>query len=396
MSEERANTVSGARANTVSGERANTVSGARASSVSDELFMRAALALARRGLGQTAPNPSVGCVIVKAGRVLGRGTTSPGGRPHAEINALAMAGEAARGATAYVTLEPCCFTGKSGPCTEALIQSGIQRVVIGAHDPHPKVNGAGIKRLREAGIDVTDGVLTPEAETVIEGFALTLRASRPLVRLKLASSLDGRIATASGQSQWITGPESRRATHALRGRHDAVLVGVGTVLADDPELTCRLDGFRAAPLVRVVVDSHLRTPLLSKLVRAATEHPLWILHRDGADKLRAKALESAGVKLIELPASTIGVDLAAGMQALAKHGLTRVMVEGGASIASSLLRARLVDRLSWFHAPAVLGGDGWPAAQAFGVTQLDEMPRFRAVSRQQWGQDVLTNFRKIT
>ncbi len=364
--------------------------------MSDESHMRAALALARRGLGQTAPNPSVGCVIVKDGRVLGRGTTAPGGSPHAERVALAAAGEAARGATVYVTLEPCAFPGKSGACTEALIAAGVVRVVVGAIDPHPKVNGAGLARLREAGIEVTEGVLRPECEAVSEGFALVQRARRPLVRLKLASTLDGRIATAKGESQWISGPEARRAVHAMRGRHDAVMVGVGTVLADDPELTCRLDGFRAAPLVRVVVDSHLRTPLLSKLVRAATEHPLWILHRDGADKLRAKALESAGVKLIELPASTIGVDLAAGMQALAKHGLTRVMVEGGASIASSLLRARLVDRLSWFHAPAVLGGDGWPAAQAFGVTQLDEMPRFRAVSRQQWGQDVLTNFRKIT
>jgi diaminohydroxyphosphoribosylaminopyrimidine deaminase/5-amino-6-(5-phosphoribosylamino)uracil reductase len=363
--------------------------------VSDELFMRAALALARRGLGQTAPNPSVGCVIVKAGRVLGRGTTSPGGRPHAEINALSMAGEAARGATAYVTLEPCCFTGKSGACTEALIGAGIARVVIGAHDPHPKVNGAGIRRLREAGLEVTDGVLTQEAEAVIEGFALTIRDSRPLVRLKLASSLDGRIATASGQSKWITGTESRRATHALRGRHDAVLVGVGTVLADDPELTCRIEGYRAAPLTRVVVDSHLRTPLLSKLVRAAQTDPLVILHRNGADPARLKALREAGVTLAELPASPAGVDLRAGLAALAQLGLTRVLAEGGGTIAAGLLRENLVDRLSWFHAPVLIGGDGWPAAQGFGLESLEFAPKFRAVSRQIWGEDIVTHFRKF-
>jgi diaminohydroxyphosphoribosylaminopyrimidine deaminase/5-amino-6-(5-phosphoribosylamino)uracil reductase len=364
--------------------------------MSDEEHMRAALALARRGLGQTAPNPAVGCVIVKEGRVIGRGHTAPGGRPHAEVIALNAAGEAARGATAYVTLEPCCFAGKSGACTEALISSGITRVVVGATDPHPKVNGGGIARLREADIEVTEGVLRAECEAVAEGFALVQREGRPLIRLKLATTLDGKIATAAGEAQWITGPEARRAVHAMRGRHDAVMIGVGTVLSDDPELTCRLDGFRATPLVRVVVDSHLRTPLLSKLVRGAVEHPLWILHRDGADKLRAKGLESAGVKLIELPADNVGVDVAAAAQALARHGLTRVMVEGGAAIAASLLRARLVDRLSWFHAPAVMGGDGWPAAQAFGVGNLADMPRFRAVSRQQWGEDVLTNFRRLT
>jgi len=363
--------------------------------MTDEAHMLAALSLARRGLGQTAPNPSVGCVIVKDGRVVGRGNTAPGGRPHAEAVALQAAGAAARGATAYVTLEPCNFVGKSGACTEKLIAAGIKRVVVGAADPHPKVNGAGLARLREAGIEVTEGVRRAECEAVVEGFALVQRQGRPLIRLKLATTLDGKIATGKGESQWITGPEARRASHAMRGRHDAVLVGVGTVLADDPELTCRLDGFRAAKLVRVVVDSHLRTPLLSKLVRGAAEHPLWILHRDGADPLRCKALESAGVKLIELPPSTVGVDLVAGVQVLAKHGLTRVLVEGGGSIAASMLRARLVDRLSWFHAPAVMGGDGWPAAQAFGIARLEEMPRFRAVSRQQWGEDVLTNFRKI-
>jgi diaminohydroxyphosphoribosylaminopyrimidine deaminase/5-amino-6-(5-phosphoribosylamino)uracil reductase len=362
--------------------------------MTDEAFMRAALSLARRGLGQTAPNPSVGCVIVRDGRMLGRGTTAPGGRPHAEIVALKAAGPAAQGATAYVTLEPCAFTGKTGPCTEALAAAGIARVVVGAQDPHPRVNGAGIARLRQSGIAVTENVLREECESVLAGFAMVVREQRPLVRLKLASSLDGKIATAAGESQWITGPDARRVAHALRGRHDAVLAGVGTVLADDPELTCRIEGFRTVPLVRIVVDSHLRTPLLSKLVRGTASHPLWIIYRDGADAARKKALEGVGVKLIKVPASPAGIDLAAGLRELAKAGLTRVLVEGGATLAAALLREQLVDRLSWFHASCVIGGDGWPAAQAFGVQRLDDMPRFIPISQQRLGADVLTNFRK--
>lgn len=356
--------------------------------------MRAAVNLARRGLGQTAPNPSVGCVIVKNGQVVGRGVTAPGGRPHAEVQALAMAGGQARGATAYVTLEPCSFTGKSGPCTKALTEAGITRVVIGCTDPNPKVNGSGITQLRAQGIEIIENVLRDACEDLLAGFAMTIAESRPLITLKLASSLDGKIATAKGESQWITGEPARRAAHALRGRHDAVLVGVGTVLADDPELTCRIEGFRTAPLVRIVVDSHLRTPLLSQLVRGAAKHPLWILHRNGADKLRIKALESAGVKLIELPGAAAGVDLAAGMKALAKHGLTRVLVEGGGTIAAGLLRAGLVDRLAWFHAPCVIGADGWPAAQGFGVGTLAQMPRFIPLAQQRLGSDILSEFKK--
>ena len=274
--------------------------------INHEDFMQAAINLARRGLGQTAPNPPVGCVIVKGGAVVGRGFTAPGGRPHAEVRALAMAGAQAKGATAYVTLEPCSFTGKSGPCTEALISAGISRVVLGATDPHPKVNGAGIAQLRAQHIEVVENILREPCEELIAGFAMTIREHRPLVTLKLASSLDGKIATAKGESQWLTGPDARRAAHGLRGRHDAVLVGVGTVLADDPELTCRIEGFRHAPLVRLVVNSHLRTPLLSQLVRGAAKDPLWILHRNGADKMRIKALEGAGQNSSSCPVKRRG------------------------------------------------------------------------------------------
>lgn len=356
--------------------------------------MQAAINLARRGLGQTAPNPSVGCVIVRNGAVVGRGFTAPGGRPHAEVRALAMAGDQAKGATAYVTLEPCSFTGKTGPCTDALINAGIARVVVGTTDPHPKVNGAGIAKMRAQGIEVIENVLREACAELIAPFAMTISEHRPLITLKLASSLDGKIATSKGESQWITGADARRAAHGLRGRHDAVLVGVGTVLADDPELTCRIEGFRTAPLVRIVVDSHLRTSLLSQLVRGAANNPLWILHRNGADKLRIKAMESAGVKLIELPASTAGIDFAAGCQALAKHGLTSVLVEGGGTIAAGLLREKLVDRLVWFHAPCVIGADGWPAAQGFGIGTLAEMPRFSLLEQRRLGSDILSVYKR--
>jgi diaminohydroxyphosphoribosylaminopyrimidine deaminase/5-amino-6-(5-phosphoribosylamino)uracil reductase len=361
--------------------------------MSDTAHIRAALALARRGLGETAPNPSVGCVIVKDGLVLARARTGTGGRPHAEVGALAAAGAAAKGATAYVTLEPCNHTGRTGPCTAALIAAGVKRVVVGAVDPNPKVNGAGISRLRAAGIEVVTGVLAKECAAVISGFAMVMRQGRPLFRLKLASTLDGRIATATGASQWLTGESARRAAHAMRGRHDAVMVGVGTVLADDPELTCRIEQFRAAPLVRIVVDSHLRTPLMSKLLRGISPAaPVWFLHRDGADKARRQALEGAGATLFELPASAAGVDLPAAARALAQAGLTRILVEGGGTLAAGLLRAGLVDRLAWFHAPGIIGGDGWPAAAGFGVTDLAGMPTFRPLGHERWGDDMLSTF----
>jgi len=246
--------------------------------------------------------------------------------------------------------------------------------------------------LRAAGIEVTENVLREEAEKVISGFAMVQTAGRPLLRLKLASTLDGKIATHTKESQWLTGQDARRAAHAMRGRHDAVMCGVGTVLSDDPELTCRIIGFRTAPLVRVVVDSHLRTPLMSKLVRDANIQPLWLLHRNGADNARKLALHAAGVKLIELPGSSAGVDLKAALSALATAGLTRILAEGGGTLAAGLLRDHLVDRLAWFHAPAIMGNDGWPAAQAFGITALQDMPRFIPVAREQWGDDILSTF----
>ncbi len=356
--------------------------------------MRAALALARRGLGSTWPNPAVGCVLVREGRVVGRGVTAPGGRPHAEVIALAIAGDQARGATAYVTLEPCSHHGQTPPCADALVSAGVARVVVAFADPDKRVDGAGIAVLRAAGTDVSVGLLSAEAQLLQAGFLSRVGLGRPMVTLKLASTLDGRIATRTGESRWITGPEARRAAHALRGQHDAVLAGVGTVQADDPDLTCRIPGYRKTPDLRLVVDSRLRTRLTSRVVATAAAVPTWFLHRPDADPDRVLALKQAGARLIEVAGAEHGVDLTTGLQALGAVGLTRVLVEGGAQIAAALLRAGLVDRVAWFHAPAVMGGDGWPAAQAFGTTTLDGMPRFLRVDSRPLGDDMLTEFHR--
>ena len=356
----------------------------------DTAHMRAALALAARGLGECWPNPAVGCIIAHASRVIGRGRTAPGGRPHAETQALAMAGPAARGATAYVTLEPCNHTGLTPPCTEALIAAGIARVVAATCDPDPRVDGAGLARLRQAGLQVEIGLLHPQADHLLAGFAHRIRAGRPLVTLKLATTLDGRIATGTGASRWITSPASRRAAHALRAEHDAILVGAGTVHADDPALTCRIAGARSRPLVRVIADSHLRTAITSTVLTTAATIPTWFLARPGNDPARIQAIVACGAEIIETPAGPVGVDLAAALIQLGQRGLTRVLVEGGGQLAASLLRADLVDRIAWFHAPAVMGADGLPAVHPFGIATLAAMPRFARIDQRPLGPDTLT------
>ncbi len=356
----------------------------------DAAHMRAALALARRGLGNTWPNPAVGCVIVREGRVVGRGWTAPGGRPHAETRALAEAGEAAREAVAYVTLEPCSHHGNTPPCADALVAAGIRRCVVALGDPDPRVDGRGLERLRAAGIEVEGGLLAAGAEEVQAGFLTRVREGRPLITLKLATTLDGRIATASGESQWITGPEARRMGHAMRGRHDAVMVGIGTALADEPALTCRLPGFKPVPDVRVVMDTQLRLPIDSTLARTARAAPVWVLHGPDVAATRREALAGQGVQLIEVGAGEGGLDLADALHALGGAGLTRVLVEGGARLAGGLLRADLVDRLAWFHAPAVLGADALAAVAPLGIATLADMPRFQRVATRPTEVDWLT------
>ena len=356
--------------------------------------MRAALALARRGLGTVWPNPAVGCVIVKEGRVVGRGWTQPGGRPHGETEALRRAGEGAISATAYVSLEPCCHWGRTPPCVEALIAAGVQRAVVALEDPDPRVAGQGLHRLKTAGLDVETGLCAAEAAEVNAGFFSRLRLGRPLVTLKLGTSLDGRIATASGESQWITGPPARERAHALRATHDAIMVGTGTALADDPQLTCRLPGLAHRSPVRVVIDRHLRMSPTMQLVASAREVPTWVLTSLSADPLRRQALADGGVTLIEIEGDSNGeIDLATALAAVGERGITRLLVEGGGRLAAALVRARLVDRLVWAHAPLLIGNDGVPAIADLGLEVLADAPHFERLSTEIVGDDVLTIFR---
>ena len=345
----------------------------------DVRFMALALRLAERGLGQTWPNPAVGCVIVRDGRIVGRGWTQPGGRPHAEAEALDRAGAEALGAIAYISLEPCAHYGRTPPCTMALLHAGVRRVVIAARDPDPRVDGKGLAQLRQAGVEVSEGVLRSEAEALNEGFFLRIRKGRPLVTLKLASSLDGRIATRTGASRWITGAEARARAHLLRATHDAIMVGSGTALADDPELTCRLPGLEGRSPVRVVLDGRLRLPASARLVRSAPEVPLWLITSEATPAGRVRALQAKGAKVERVAADDRGrLDLHQALALLARRGISRLLVEGGAELAAGLLRARLIDRLVWFQAPLVIGGDGLAAIAGFGVETLADARRLLA------------------
>ncbi len=355
--------------------------------------MKAALGLARRGLGSVAPNPAVGCVLVREGRVVGRGWTQPGGRPHAEAEALGRAGKAARGATAYVSLEPCAHHGETPPCADALAGAGIARLVVAVEDRDPQVRGRGLARLRDAGAEVVCGVCEDEAAALNAGFFLRVGEGRPLIALKTATTLDGRIATRGGESRWITGEAARARAHGLRASHDAVMVGIGTALADDPMLDCRLPGLARRSPLRIVVDSRARLPLTSRLVKTAGEPPTWLVTLPGAAAKRRAAYDEAGVEVIEVEADGDGnLDLAAAARTLGDRGLTRVLVEGGGRLAAGLLRARLVDRLLWFRAPRLIGGDGLPAVVAFGVDALAEAPSYRRVSVAEVGDDLMETY----
>ena len=350
--------------------------------------MALALSLGRRGQGSCWPNPAVGCVIVKDGRVAGRGWTGPGGRPHAETVALAQAGPAAQGATAYVSLEPCAHHGETPPCADALIQAGVARVVAPLEDSDPRVAGQGFEMLRRHDVAVTTGILADQAARDHAGFFLRTEQGRPLVTLKLAMSLDGRIATATGESQWITGAEARRAVHGMRARHDAVMIGAGTARADDPSLTVRDLGIARQP-VRVVVSRHLDLPLLGHLARTAAEIPLWICHGAGADPERLRAWDGLGARLIPCALQGVQLDAADVLRQLGEAGLTRVFCEGGGALAASLLAADLVDELAVFTAGLAIGAEGRPALGALGLHRLAEAGRFRLIETRAIGADVL-------
>ena len=362
---------------------------------SDDSYMRAALGLGRRGMGQTWPNPAVGCVIVNAGRIVGRGFTQAGGRPHAETVALAQAGAQARGATAYVTLEPCAHQGQTPPCASALIEAGIARVVAPFEDNDARVSGRGFEMLRAAGIEVVLGVCTQEAARDHAGFMKLQTVGRPFVTLKLASSFDGRIATATGESQWITGAAARADVHRLRACHDAVMVGGGTARADDPMLTVRGHGDVRQP-VRVIVSRHLDLPMMGKLAMSAKEVPLWLCHGSDADSYLTEAWSGIGAQLLPCGLRGRQLDIVSVLDALGAAGLTRIFCEGGGALAASLLGENLVDELVGYTAGLAIGAEGLPAIGAMGLERLTQAPRFELLESRAVGGDVMTRWGRLT
>ncbi|MBK1866267.1 bifunctional diaminohydroxyphosphoribosylaminopyrimidine deaminase/5-amino-6-(5-phosphoribosylamino)uracil reductase RibD [Taklimakanibacter albus] len=348
----------------------------------DLAFMTRAVRLGHRALGTTAENPPVGCVIVKDGVIVGLGWTQPGGRPHAEVAALRMAGAAARGATAYVTLEPCAHHGRTPPCAEALAKAGVVRVVAAVEDPDPRVSGGGFAILRQAGISVVTGLGREEALSDLAGFLTRIVNKRPYVLLKLALSADRKIAEAAGKRTAITGPEVKARTHLLRAEADAILVGLGTVLADDPDLTCRLPGLEVRSPIRVVADSRGAIPPGSHLVRTAGKVPLWLLSLAGTPA-------PEGVDILACaPGATGGVDLADGLAKIAARGINRVLAEGGARLARGLIEAGLVDELQLFQSPKFLGPQGVDGFAGMPFAQV--MAGFRPGAEETLGDDRLS------
>ncbi|MGV7215708.1 bifunctional diaminohydroxyphosphoribosylaminopyrimidine deaminase/5-amino-6-(5-phosphoribosylamino)uracil reductase RibD [Bradyrhizobium sp. UFLA05-112] len=368
---------------------------ARESKDADRRFMQLALALGRRGQGRTSPNPAVGAVIVKDGVIVGRGWTQPGGRPHAEREALRRTGEAARGATLYVTLEPCSHFGKSPPCADAVIAAGVKRVVAAIEDPNPEVAGQGHARLRAAGIAVDVGLCAVEAAYDHAGHFRRIRDKRPHVILKLAVSPDDKIGAAGGKPVAITGEAARNRVHLLRAQSDAILVGIGTVLADDPLLTCRLPGMEARSPVRIVLDRNFRIPASSQLVHSAREAPLWVIGSELAEAASATRLGAAGAQVMRMPpGSTPGLDLPAILQALAEKGITRLMVEGGSHVASSFVAADLVDEIWLFRGTEAIGAHGVDALDALPLSKITQSPAFRVHASETFDRDTLTIYER--
>ncbi len=366
-----------------------------ASKEADRRFMQLALALGRRGLGRTSPNPAVGAIVVKDGIVVGRGWTQPGGRPHAEPEALNRAGEAAQGATLYVTLEPCSHFGKSPPCADAIIAAGIARVVASIEDPNPEVGGQGFAKLRAAGIAVDIGLGAAEATRDHAGHIRRIRDRRPHVILKLAVSVDDKIAAAGRQPVAITGEAAKRRVHLLRAQSDAILVGIGTVLSDDPLLTCRLPGMEARSPVRVVLDRGLRIPGSSRLMRSARQTPLWLVTSETSEAAAAARLGAAGAQVLRVHATLGGIDLPALLHALSERGITRLMVEGGARVASSFVTAGLIDEIWLLRGPATVGADGVSALDAMPLGAITQSPAFKVRASETLDEDRLTIYERV-
>lgn len=361
----------------------------------DDAWMNAAAAQAARGLGTTWPNPTVGCVIVKNGRVLGRGRTAAGGRPHAEPSALKNLRASASGADVYVTLEPCSHHGATPPCTDALVNSKVSRVIIGNTDPDPRVNGRGIQVLLEAGIDVSLFKGSPQVSEANIGFFSRIQRGRPTVTLKLASTLDGKIAMSTGESKWITGSVSRRTTHVLRSKYDAILVGRATVEADDPMLDVREMGAVPSP-VRVVVDTKAATNIASQIVSTARRIPTWILAGTSASDFDVHRLTGLGAKVIRCEEHKGRVHLVSALQNLGAEGITRVLCEGGSRMAASLLAADLVDDLVLFQAGKIIGKDGLSGIGQLHMERLADVPEFELISTDTSGHDIMSTWRRMS
>jgi len=354
----------------------------------DEQYMRQALSIAQHAIGRTSPNPMVGAVIVCDGRVVGQGWHRQAGTPHAEINALQQAGDLAQGATMYVTLEPCSHYGRTGPCADALIAAGIKKVVVAMNDPNPLVAGQGIKKLREASIEVVEGVLAGEAAILNEIFIKYISTQMPFVVLKSAMSLDGKIAAFTGHSQWITGPESRERVQKLRDCYDAILVGIGTVLADNPSLTTRLS-YRGKNPIRIIIDSMARTPLDAHVVTDGLA-PTIIVVTPEAPKDRIHALSACGAEVFVAKAKQGGVDLRELFKALTRQCISSILIEGGGSINASVLAENLVDKIYWFIAPKIIGGQGaLGPVGGQGVTDVNHAYLFEDMNVEPIGQDLL-------
>jgi diaminohydroxyphosphoribosylaminopyrimidine deaminase / 5-amino-6-(5-phosphoribosylamino)uracil reductase len=359
----------------------------------DMRFMSLALSLGRRGRGRTWPNPAVGAVLVKSGVIVGRGWTQVGGRPHAEIGALGRAGEAARGATLYVTLEPCSHFGNSPPCADAIIAAGVARVVSALEDPNPKVAGSGHARLRAAGIAVDVGIGATEAQRDHAGHIRRIRDGRPQVTLKLAISADGKAGAAGRRPLAITGERVRERVHLLRAQSDAIMIGIGTALADDPLLTCRLPGMQRCSPVRVVLDSSLRLPSGSRLVRTAHETPVWVFSERGTDAQR-DILAAAGVEIVRAPGQAGRLDPSAVLKLLAERGITRLIIEGGPTLAGAFVTADLVDEAVLFQSPTAVGEDGIDALEGLPLTALTQSPRLVSVKCEAIGPDTYELFER--
>jgi diaminohydroxyphosphoribosylaminopyrimidine deaminase/5-amino-6-(5-phosphoribosylamino)uracil reductase len=366
---------------------------------SDEIFMRGAFALARRALGQTWPNPAVGSVVVRPDgipEVIARGATMPGGRPHAERVALEMAGDRSRGCTLYVTLEPCAHHGETPPCVDAIMDTGIGRVVCSAHDPDPRVAGAGIARLREAGIEVVEGVLEEEGARLSLGHALRVTRNRPLVQLKLAVGSDGLVPRGTGTPVWVTGEEARGHGHLLRARADAILVGRGTVAADNPALTCRLPGMLDRSPVRVVLDSKPELSVKARLLSDLAHAPVWLFCTVAGDGKAVARLEAAGVEVIEMAGGRDGgIDPLAILTELAQRGITRLLIEGGPSVAGSFWNADLVDEIYIYQGPEPAGSDGLKALSPGGLEVIVESDVFTVGETRTLGRDRLTVYHRM-